>query len=233
MLPVLRLPRAAGKLASRCTPFHHDPHAHLRPPAAAWRRERADLAPACAIGRPRLPFEINVSDFLTVGIHIGYKVTAITTYDLLHRVDRIYLGPPGKTAPVKIRYTAYGVGALVFVTTTVVLRGLLSIPWSKTKPKAIDLQKAEDILEEDHFGLEKVKERIIEYLAVQARTGSLLNRQLAFDWRYTLAETDLPKVCGTTRLAGLDVAFPMLDARLVDFSLRLPADAKLKGLKLR
>ncbi|MFX9665294.1 AAA family ATPase, partial [Acinetobacter baumannii] len=50
---------------------------------------------------------------------------------------------------------------------------LLSIPWSKTKPKPIDLQKAEDILEEDHYGLEKVKERIIEYLAVQARTGSL------------------------------------------------------------
>src|SRR5690606_34935682 len=44
---------------------------------------------------------------------------------------------------------------------------LLSIPWSKTKPKPIDLQKAEDILEEDHYGLEKVKERIIEYLAVQ------------------------------------------------------------------
>ncbi|MGE7198396.1 endopeptidase La [Brevundimonas naejangsanensis] len=50
---------------------------------------------------------------------------------------------------------------------------LLSIPWSKTRPKPIDLQKAEDILEEDHYGLEKVKERIIEYLAVQARTGSL------------------------------------------------------------
>ncbi|MCH5641050.1 ROK family protein [Gordonia sp. ABSL49_1] len=49
-------------------------------------RERADLAPAGAIGRPRLPFEINVTDFLTVGIHIGYKVTSITTHDLLHRV---------------------------------------------------------------------------------------------------------------------------------------------------
>ena len=49
-------------------------------------RERADLAPAGAIGRPRLPFEINVSDFLTVGIHIGLKVTSITTHDLLHRV---------------------------------------------------------------------------------------------------------------------------------------------------
>ena len=50
---------------------------------------------------------------------------------------------------------------------------LLSIPWGKARTKPIDLNKAEEILEEDHFGLEKVKERIIEYLAVQARTGSL------------------------------------------------------------
>ncbi|MEG2731705.1 endopeptidase La [Brevundimonas sp.] len=49
---------------------------------------------------------------------------------------------------------------------------LLSIPWSKTKAKPIDLTKAEAILEADHYGLEKVKERIIEYLAVQARTGT-------------------------------------------------------------
>jgi len=50
---------------------------------------------------------------------------------------------------------------------------LLSIPWGKAKSKPIDLTKAEDILEADHYGLEKVKERILEYLAVQARTGSL------------------------------------------------------------
>jgi ATP-dependent Lon protease len=50
---------------------------------------------------------------------------------------------------------------------------LLSIPWGKAKAKKIDLVKAEAILEEDHYGLEKVKERILEYLAVQARTGSL------------------------------------------------------------
>jgi len=66
-----------------------------------------------------------------------------------------------------------------------------------------------------------------------ARADDRLNRQLAFDWRYTLAENDLPKVCGTTQLAGLAVGFPMLDARLVDFSLRLPVAYKLKGLKLR
>jgi ATP-dependent Lon protease len=50
---------------------------------------------------------------------------------------------------------------------------LLSIPWGKGKIKPIDLQKAEDILEGDHYGLEKVKERILEYLAVQSRVGSL------------------------------------------------------------
>jgi ATP-dependent Lon protease len=50
---------------------------------------------------------------------------------------------------------------------------LLSIPWGKTKAKPIDIVKAEDVLNDDHYGLDKVKERILEYLAVQARTGAL------------------------------------------------------------
>jgi len=50
---------------------------------------------------------------------------------------------------------------------------LLSIPWGKAKTKPINLDKAEAVLEHDHYGLEKVKERILEYLAVQARTGAL------------------------------------------------------------
>jgi ATP-dependent Lon protease len=50
---------------------------------------------------------------------------------------------------------------------------LLSIPWGRAKPKKIDLAAAEKILDDDHYGLEKVKERILEYLAVQARTGTL------------------------------------------------------------
>ena len=50
---------------------------------------------------------------------------------------------------------------------------LLSIPWGKAKNKPIDLGLAEDILDTDHFGLEKVKERILEYLAVQSRVGNL------------------------------------------------------------
>jgi ATP-dependent Lon protease len=50
---------------------------------------------------------------------------------------------------------------------------LLSIPWGKSKLKPIDMVEAEAILNEDHYGLDKVKERILEYLAVQARTGNL------------------------------------------------------------
>ncbi|HSW08971.1 asparagine synthetase B family protein [Aquabacterium sp.] len=66
-----------------------------------------------------------------------------------------------------------------------------------------------------------------------ARAGDELNRTLAYDWRYTLAESDLPKVNGSARLAGMQVRYPMLDDRLLDFSLGLPAAYKLKGLKLR
>ncbi|HEY9787364.1 MAG TPA: endopeptidase La, partial [Candidatus Obscuribacterales bacterium] len=44
---------------------------------------------------------------------------------------------------------------------------LVSLPWAKRSREIIDLDRAEDILNEDHFGLEKVKERILEYLAVR------------------------------------------------------------------
>ena len=67
----------------------------------------------------------------------------------------------------------------------------------------------------------------------QCDAGSLVNDMLAFDWRYTLAENDLPKVCGTADLAGIALGFPFLDGRLVDFSSRLPTNYKVRGLKLR
>ena len=50
---------------------------------------------------------------------------------------------------------------------------LLGLPWGKKGKVKTDLKKAQAILDEDHFALEKVKDRIIEYLAVQARTNKL------------------------------------------------------------
>ena len=50
---------------------------------------------------------------------------------------------------------------------------ILSIPWGDKKEIQRDLAEAERILDEDHYGLEKVKERIVEYIAVQQRTEKI------------------------------------------------------------
>lgn len=50
---------------------------------------------------------------------------------------------------------------------------LVSVPWKKRSRTVRDLQRAESVLEADHYGLEKVKERILEYLAVQQRVRKI------------------------------------------------------------
>ncbi|MBC7482380.1 MAG: asparagine synthase [Rhizobacter sp.] len=67
----------------------------------------------------------------------------------------------------------------------------------------------------------------------KTRDDNLINRMLAFDWKFTLADNDLPKVCGTASMAGISVGFPLLSDEMIDFSLKLPAHYKLNGLKLR
>src|SRR4026209_2272752 len=50
---------------------------------------------------------------------------------------------------------------------------ILSLPWNEFTDDKLDINEAERVLEEDHYGLEKVKERILEYLAVQSLVGKL------------------------------------------------------------
>ncbi|PIE63852.1 MAG: endopeptidase La [Desulfobacterales bacterium] len=60
--------------------------------------------------------------------------------------------------------------------TTVVrnyIDSILDLPWKKKSRSKIDIERAEKILDEDHFGLEKPKERILEYLAVQTQVKKL------------------------------------------------------------
>jgi asparagine synthase (glutamine-hydrolysing) len=61
----------------------------------------------------------------------------------------------------------------------------------------------------------------------------VLDRELAYDWHFTLADSDLPKVSTMCELAGIAVSYPMLDHRLVDLCLKIPANMKLRGLSLR
>ena len=63
--------------------------------------------------------------------------------------------------------------------------------------------------------------------------ASLINQMQGIDMRFTLADGDLPKVTHMCELAGVDVAFPMLDERVIEFSERLASDLKLRGTHLR
>jgi asparagine synthase (glutamine-hydrolysing) len=66
-----------------------------------------------------------------------------------------------------------------------------------------------------------------------AHASSELNRLLYMDVKMTLADNDLRKVSGTAELAGVRVRYPLLDTRLAEFSGRIPANLKLKGMEKR
>jgi len=70
-------------------------------------------------------------------------------------------------------------------------------------------------------------------LWAQKQSASLLDTQLAYDWQVTLADNDLPKVRTACAMAGVGVGFPLLDERLVDFSLALAPALKVRGTRLR
>ena len=67
----------------------------------------------------------------------------------------------------------------------------------------------------------------------RSKSDSLVNRMLEFDRKYTLTDNDLPKVTTGCRVAGVDVAYPLLDDELVAFAEHLRPELKLKGLQLR
>jgi ATP-dependent Lon protease len=70
---------------------------------------------------------------------------------------------------------------------------IISLPWYDKSDETYDLKKAEEILEEDHYGLRKIKERILEYLAVQALTKKLKGPVLCFVGPPGVGKTSLAK----------------------------------------
>ena len=70
---------------------------------------------------------------------------------------------------------------------------MLSIPWKKRTKTKEDIRHAEKVLEADHFGLEKVKERILEYLAVQQRIGKVKGQILCLIGPPGVGKTSLGK----------------------------------------
>ncbi len=73
---------------------------------------------------------------------------------------------------------------------------MLSIPWKKRSRVKKDLRAAQEILDADHYGLEKVKERIVEYLAVQTRTNKVTGPILCLVGPPGVGKTSLGKSIG-------------------------------------
>ncbi|MFD2446250.1 endopeptidase La [Bacillus sp. CGMCC 1.16607] len=78
------------------------------------------------------------------------------------------------------------------------LEWLISLPWTKATEDDLDIHKAERILHEDHYGLEKVKERVLEYLAVQKLTNSLKGPILCLAGPPGVGKTSLARSIATS-----------------------------------
>jgi ATP-dependent Lon protease len=95
--------------------------------------------------------------------------------ELQSKIDTTKLSKEAKTKAVAELKKLRGMAPMSAEATVVrnYLDTLLGIPWGKKSKLKRDIAKAQDVLDEDHFALEKVKDRIVEYLAVQARTNKL------------------------------------------------------------
>jgi asparagine synthase (glutamine-hydrolysing) len=94
---------------------------------------------------------------------------------------------------------------------------------------------AKRILSEEFLASVDVDEppRVLSEYYAQIPARHLVNRMVALDFQFTLADNDLQKVTRMCDRAGVEVAFPLLDDALVDFSTRLPHRYKLSGTRLR
>jgi asparagine synthase (glutamine-hydrolysing) len=94
---------------------------------------------------------------------------------------------------------------------------------------------AANIFEPEFLSIVDLQEPLRAQQAVyqSANAQSLVNRMLWLDFKYTLADSDLPKVSGMCEAAGVDVAYPLLADEIIEFSAKLAPELKLRGTQLR
>jgi ATP-dependent Lon protease len=95
--------------------------------------------------------------------------------ELAAKIEKLKLSPEAKAKATAELKKLRGMAPMSAEATVVrnYLDVLLGLPWGKKSKLKKDIAEAQKVLDDDHFGLEKVKDRIIEYLAVQARTNKL------------------------------------------------------------
>jgi asparagine synthase (glutamine-hydrolysing) len=110
-----------------------------------------------------------------------------------------------------------------------------AMPWRYESYNLLNYLGVENVLTPEFIGAidREHPHQLLSEAHAPYVTCSLINQMLGIDLRFTLADGDLPKVTRMCELAGIDVTFPLLDDRLIDFSASLPPDMKLRGTRLR
>lgn len=106
------------------------------------------------------------------------KTVKDTKEKLMEEVDRFSKMPPSSAESSVLRNY---------------LDTVLSLPWNKLSKESFDIKNAEKILNEDHYGLEKVKERVLEYLAVRQNTKGKNGTILCFAGPPGVGKTSVAK----------------------------------------
>lgn len=141
----------------------------------------------------------------------------------------------GLVEPIVLRTPVFRALPLARKVYRYVEQASLPMPWRYESHNLLTHLGAERVFEPDFLAAVDVRRPQVLLEAAHAPyvDCSLINQMLGIDLRFTLAENDLPKVTQMCELAGVDVAFPLLDEGVVEFSARLPAAMKLRGTRLR
>lgn len=141
----------------------------------------------------------------------------------------------GLLEPLLGRQSVGQIGGLLGKASSYVRQAAVPLPARLMTYNLLNFVKPESFLSPDVLAVIDftAPSRMLEDMYAAPAGTDTLNRLLKLDWRVTLADSDLPKVSRMCALAGIDVAYPMLDEAVVDVSLRLPPTAKVRGSELR
>jgi asparagine synthase (glutamine-hydrolysing) len=116
-----------------------------------------------------------------------------------------------------------------------VRQALMPLPDRLEAYNFLERENAREVFHADFVAALDLEEplRLQQQRYAKPQNASSLNRMMYLDWQQTLADNDLRKVGRMCALAGVEVVYPLLDDRLIEFSCTVPSALKLKERRLR